>query len=82
MTDDARPDVAHTAHVHAQLRTFLQTTLGHEAPDDLLSALLFEAVSRIAQDAQTHAEVYAHLTTWFETALAQIERFGIGHPHP
>jgi uncharacterized membrane-anchored protein YjiN (DUF445 family) len=78
---DVNP-VAHTAQVHHQLRTFLQTTLADEHPDDLLSALLFEAVSRLAQDAQTHAEVYASLNTWFETALTQIERFGVGHPHP
>lgn len=68
--------------LHERLRAFLVATMPNEAPDAIIGALMYEAVSIVASASESEAQAREFLTATFQAAREQITGFGVGRPHP
>jgi hypothetical protein len=80
MTPDR--SVEHAAYLHVLLRSWLLATMPYEAPEAIAGALMYEAVSIAAAGARTEAEAHMLIRRWLHVAIDQIDRLGVGQPHP
>jgi hypothetical protein len=80
MTDPI--DHAQALAIHEELRAYLIRTHAHEAPQNVMFALMYELVSVIASLAETEAQAIDVLRRTCHVGEHQVEEFGVGGPHP
>jgi hypothetical protein len=78
------PDLSprNAVELHQRIRAFLLATMPHESPAAIAAALVYEVASLAAGVCTTEDDAKQLLAMLLDAARAQIEAFGVGHPHP
>jgi hypothetical protein len=72
----------HGAAVHVRLRDLLKKEFGQEQALILAGAMFYEVTSIVATMSATEDQAYRLIRDSLDVAEEQIDKYGVGKPHP